>query len=200
MAKKTIKTKKTYWLFIVLGVLLILGGALLAPFWGKVWEGCPWKDLGFKVVSIAMAALLLIYLFGFLLKKVTNSKGTVQVLTIIEFTLLSLIAIGLIFSQFKILNIPDDPSMIIGIAFYIRGVIEIFRAYYYNHNSTYKYPVWWLIIAILFITIGVYLILTNTITKLMILWALVIVIALLGVISITYGIMAKPQKQVKNKQ
>ena len=199
MANKTVKTKKTYWVNILFGILLIIGGVMLAPFWGKIWADCPWKDWGYKVISYTMAVLLMIYLFGFVIKKVTKSKGTIQVLTIIEFVLLALIALGLIFSQLNVLNVPNQPSKIIGIALYIRGFIEIFRAYYYRQNSTYTYPVWWLFIAILFITFGVYLFLNSTITILMLLWALVIVLVLLGIISILYGVMVKPEKKAKNK-
>ena len=134
MANKTVKTKKNYWAYILLGIIFIVGGVILAPFWGQVWSECPWKDLGNKFISYAMALLLLIYLFGFLIKKIRKSQGTIQVLTILEFTLLLLIAVGLVFSQLKILNIPDEPSKILGIALYIRGVIEILS--WENTNPT----------------------------------------------------------------
>ena len=39
MAKTKIKKTKGFWLFITLGIIFILGGLVLAPFWGKVWEG-----------------------------------------------------------------------------------------------------------------------------------------------------------------
>ena len=197
MAKTKIKKTKGFWLFITLGFIFILGGLLLAPFWGKVWEGCPWKDLGYQFISVAMAILLLIYLFGYLIKKIGKSNGTIQVLTILEFTFLFLIAIGLVFSQFKILNIPDEPSKILGIALYIRGVIEIFRAYYYKSDEHNNYPVWWLMFAIMFVTFGSYFIFRGGITKEMLLWVLFAALSVCGIILISYGIMCKPAKKKK---
>ena len=200
MSSKIKKNKKTFWTYVLLGVVFILSGAILAPFWGNVWNDCPWKDLGIKFISYAMALMLCIYLFGFLIKKVTKSKGTIQVLTILEFTLLLLIAVGLVFSGLKILNIPDEPSKILGIALYIRGVIEIFRAYYYKTNDTYTYPVWWLVVSIMFVTFGSYFIFKGGITKVMLLWVLTGALLVLGIVLIVYGLKVKPDKKIKVKK
>lgn len=199
--KKEIKKIKSYWAYILLGIFLILLAIILAPFWGKVWQECPWKDWGTQLVSYAMAILILLYLFGYLIKKVKNSSGTIQVLTIIEFTLLILIAIGLVFSQLKILNIPDSPSTILGIAVYLRGVIEIFRAYYYQKSSSYTYSVSWLVVAILFVTFGVFLMCTNLVSKVTVLLVLVFALVVMGITSIVYGLLAKPEKKkITNKK
>ena len=195
MAKKSIKTTKLFWLYHVLGGLLILASIILAPFWGEIWSDCPWKDWGSITVSFAIAVLLCIYLFGYLIKKLIKSKGTIKILTIIEFVLLLLIAVGLVFSKFKVLNIPDSPSIILGIAFYCRGVIEIFRAYYYQKSSNYNYSVGWLVIAILMVTLGVFLICTNVVTELMVLITLVAVLFVLGIVSIICGVASKPSKK-----
>jgi len=196
MSKLTIKKTKYFWALIVGGCLSILLAIFLAPFWGEIWVDCPWQDLGITIVSIAMAALVLLYIFGFVLKKIINSKGIIQILTVIEFTLLFLIALGLVFAQFKLLNIPDEPSIIVGIAFYIRGVIEIFRAYFHKTSST-SYPIWWLVISILFVTLGVIFMLTSSITKVMILWILVISMLVAGILLIVYGLLSNPKKTKK---
>lgn len=200
--KKEIKKTKSYWLFIALGSLLLLIALFLAPFWGKIWSDCPWKDFGIQLVSYAMAAMIVMYLVGFLFKKILSSRGVIKVLTIIEFTLLALIAVGLVFSQLAILNIPDSPSMILGIALYIRGVIEVFRAYYHQKDSKVKYSTGWLIVAILMITGGVVLITTNLVQKMTVLVILLIALFVLGISSIVYGILAKPKttKVKKNKE
>lgn len=194
---KKIKKSKNYIWYILLGVILLLAAIILLPFWGDIWAECPWKDWGIQFISIAMAVLILMYLFGFLVKKITKSSGTIQVLTVIEFTLLALIALGLVFSQFRILNIPDEPSVIIGIALYIRGVIEIFRAYYYKQSSNYTYPVYWLVVAILFVTFGVIFMISVSISKLWVLWVLIISLVVLSIILIVYGALMKPNKPVE---
>lgn len=192
--KKEVKKTKTYWTYIVLGILLILAAIILVPYWGNIWPECPWKDWGLQLVSYAMAALILMYLFGYLIKNVKKSSGTIQVLTILEFTLLALIALGLVFSQLKILNIPDSPSFILGIALYTRGVIEVFRAYYHHKSSNYEYSVGWLVVAILFITFGVILMCTNVVTKINVLMVLIIALIVMGIYAIVYGSLAKPDK------
>lgn len=196
---KEVKKTKAYWMYILLGVVLLVAAAIFAPVW-DFWAECPWKDWGFQVVSYGLAALILIYLFGYLIKKVSKSSGTIQILTILEFILLTLIAVGLVFSQFKILNIPDSPSFILGIALYCRGVIEIFRAYYHQKDSKYNYSIALLIAAILFVTFGVFLMCTNLVTKLMVLIILVLVLFVLGVIALSYGIAAKPEVKKEAKK
>ena len=200
MAKNKVTKKKSFWLYILLGIALIAGGLILAPFWGSVWAECPWKDWGVKAVSIAIAVLLFVYLFGFIVKKISVSKGTVQVLTIFEFVILALIAVGLLFSQFKILNIPNQPSKILAIVLYLRGTVEIFRAFYHNPSNTDSYPAWWLVVAILFITGAVYIFFKVNIETMMILWTLVVALVVLGIISFAYGIMAKPTKKTKKSE
>ena len=195
---KGVKKTKAYWLYIVLGIILMVGALVLAPIWG-FWPECPWKDLGNNLVSYAMAALILIYLFGYLIKKVASSRGTIQILTILEFTLLGLIALGLVFSQFNILSIPDSPSVILGIALYTRGVIEVFRAYYYSKDSSYNYSVGLVVLAILFITFGVFMMCTNVVSKPTVLIVLVLALVVLGIAALVYGIVSKPTPKKAKK-
>ena len=193
MKKINIKKTKNYWLYIVLGVIIFVFGLLLAPFWGSLWAECPWKDWGTELVMLFMAVVIVLYLFMFLVKKITYSRGVIQVLTIIEFVLLALIALGLVFSQFNILAIPKQPSVILGLALYCRGVIEIFRAYYYHHSMKTIYPVWWLVVAILFVTFGVYLMVKPLVQLTLIVWLLAISVIVIGIFLITYGALANPK-------
>ena len=124
---KNIKKTKFFWLYLTLGALLILTSLALAPFWKEVWESCPWKNLGSFVVSYIIAFIIIIYLVLYLFNRIKKSVGTIRLLTIIEFVLLAVIAVGLIVSRLQIFNITN-PSVILGIALYVRGVIEIFRA------------------------------------------------------------------------
>ena len=193
--KKEIKKTKNFWIYIALGVVLILFAAFLLPIWGTFWAECPWKDLGMTIVSYIMAALIVIYLFGYLFKKIKQSNGIIQVLTIIEFTLLLLIAVGLVITQLKLLNIPDSPSIILGIALYIRGTVEIIKAYYHQKTSNDKYSIGWVLLAILLVTLGVVLICTNFVDKLMVLYVIIFALVVLGLYSIVSGILAKPESK-----
>ena len=194
---KNVKKSKYFWGYIVLGVVVLLLALALAPFWGKVWENCPWKDLGYQVVSYVIAAVIIVYLILYLFKKIKKSKGTIRLLTIIEFILLALIALGLVVSQLQIFGITN-PSVILGLALYIRGVIEVFRAYYYQRSSTtVKYPLGWLVMAILFMTFGVILMVTKIITVDIILYVIVGALGLIGLYLMFYGFNAKPNSVKK---
>ena len=193
MKKITVKKTKAYWLYIALGIVTLVFGILLLPFWGSIWNECPWKSWGTDLVMLFMALVIGLYLFMFLIKKINRYRGVVQVLTIIEFVLLALIALGLVFSQFNILAIPKQPSVILGLALYCRGVIEIFRAYYYHHSMKTIYPVWWLVVAILFVTFGVYLMVKPLVQLTLIVWLLAISVIVIGIFLITYGALANPK-------
>ena len=193
MKKITVKKTKAYWLYIALGIVTLIFGILLLPFWGSIWNECPWKSWGTDLVMLFMALVIGLYLFMFLIKKINRYRVVVQVLTIIEFVLLALIALGLVFSQFNILAIPKQPSVILGLALYCRGVIEIFRAYYYHHSMKTIYPVWWLVVAILFVTFGVYLMVKPLVQLTLIVWLLAISVIVIGIFLITYGALANPK-------
>lgn len=193
MKKITVKKTKAYWLYIALGIVTLIFGILLLPFWGSIWNECPWKSWGTDLVMLFMALVIGLYLFMFLIKKINRYRGVVQVLTIIEFVLLALIALGLVFSQFNILSIPKQPSVILGLALYCRGVIEIFRAYYYHHSMKTIYPVWWLVVAILFVTFGVYLMIKPLVQLTLIVWLLAISVIVIGIFLIAYGVLANPK-------
>ena len=195
MKKITVKKTKAYWLYIALGIVTLIFGILLLPFWGSIWNECPWKSWGTDLVMLFMAIVIGLYLFMFLIKKINRYRGVVQVLTIIEFVLLALIALGLVFSQFNILAIPKQPSVILGLALYCRGVIEIFRAYYYHHSMKTIYPVWWLVVAILFVTFGVYLMVKPLVQLTLIVWLLAISVIVIGIFLITYGALANPKAE-----
>lgn len=188
---KNIKKTKYYFAYIMCGILTLTLALMLAPFWGKIWENCPWVNVGSKIVSYAIATLIFLYLFAFVIKKIKKSTGTIKFLTLIEFTVLGLISIGLVINQLQILNI-SNPSVILGVAFYARGVIELFRAYYHQKESTNKYPISWLIVAILFVTVGVYFMVSKLITTEIILYVLVGSLILFGLYLLFYGLLSKP--------
>ena len=66
---KVLNPKKTkmFWMYFVVSVLLIILGVLFMPVWGG-WAECPWKDWGTKFLDIGIAIVILIYLFGYLIK------------------------------------------------------------------------------------------------------------------------------------
>ena len=196
------KDNKLFWLYIVIGIVFILFGAILVPLWKNV-EWAPWKNWSTTIVNLIIAVFLSIYLFGFLVKKITRTRGqTLKILTIIEFVLLLLVDLYLILGQWiPALNIipVNGACAITGLALWIRGCVEVFRAYFYRKDTNENYPIWWLCIALGFVSIGMWMLVKPFISNETITWIFVCLFFVLGICSIAYGIYSKPSKKQKNK-
>ena len=172
---------------IILGIICLLASLIFAPIW-NFWKGCPWRTWGTQIINILIAACIITYLVLFLSKRIKgNGKRAIQVLTVIEFGVLSLIALGCIFSQFKVINI-QGACQIFGLALWTRGTIEIFRAYYYRADSKEVYPVWYLGLSIAMVTMGTWCFVKPFIQDVVILWIFVVSLFICGVLLLTYGI------------
>lgn len=198
---KFLNPKKTnlFWFYIVSGVLLLILSALLMPVWKSLPDWAFWKSWGTNSINILICLCILLYLFGFLLKKITkNTNSVVKILTIIEFVILTIIAIGCVLQQFKIINVGGACS-ILGLAIWCRGAVEIFRAYYHTGGNNKNYPIWWLVIAIIFVTFGTYLFVKPLFTDLYLLWFFIVLIMIFAILLIVIGVLAKPNK-IKSKK
>lgn len=193
------KNNALFWLYIVVGILFVAVFVFLAPFWGNT--DVPWKNWGMQIVNLVIALFLSLYLFGYLLRKIIRTKGQVlKILTIIEFTLLILVDLYLILGTFglfpEIVGVGNDACAITGLALWIRGVVEIFRAYFHQKSaSSDTYPIWWLCIAIAFVSVGMWMLVAPFISNLVILWIFVCLILVLGLLFIVYGCWSKPSKK-----
>ena len=180
---------------IILGAISLIMSLLFAPIW-NFWESCPWKNWGKQIINILIALCILCYLIFYLAKKVKGpSKRAIKVLTIVEFAILSLIALGCIFSQFKIINI-QGACQIFGLALWTRGTIEIFRAYYYRSDSSEIYPVWYLAISITLVSLGVWCFVKPFIQDTAILWIFVALLFISSILLLTFGVNNKNKKKI----
>ena len=184
------KLLNNYLACFILGSICLLAAVIFAPIW-NFWENCPWKTWGLQIVNLLIASIIVCYLAMYLAKKLKHTKKRViLVLTIIEFVLLSLIALGCVFSQFKIINV-SDAGQIFALALWIRGCVELFRAYYYRADSNENYPVWYLAISIAMVTLGTYCFAKPLITNILILWLFVAALAIIGILLFASGFNAK---------
>ena len=189
------RKSRLYWLYYILAVALTAGAIVLAPIWGST--DVFFKSWGSKIINILLAVAILYYVILYLFKKVRSSRGAVQILTAVEIVLLSLIALGCVLSQFRVINV-SDPCQILGLALWLRGVIELVRAYYYRgSSSTIKYSLLQLAIAIAMVSFGVYLFARPFISRVAIQWILVCALLIFAVFTLLYGISAKPNKKKK---
>lgn len=191
---KMINTKKTsaFWVFFILGVLITAISVLLMPFWKTATPDVFFAEWGHKFVKVIIAVIVLLYAFLFLLKRVgRRGNGVVKTLSVIEIIVLVLISLALLISQFS--KFALDAYVIISIALWMRGVVEIFRAYYLGSGEN-KYPVYKLIFAIILVSVGAYLLSAKVITNVHILWVATIFGAVFGIITFILGFLKKPAK------
>ena len=188
---------KYFWVYIVVGALLMIASIMLMPFWARVAPDLFFANWGGNFIKIVIAGVLFLYLFGYLFKKILAAKITVvKVLTIVEFALLALIAIGCIVSQFAVFSF--DISLILALALWMRGTIEIIRAYYYN-NASDKYPIYKLLIAIALVTLGGFILASNVISSEMLLWVATGVAFIFSLIIFILGFIKNPSEKKKKK-
>jgi len=185
------KRFKLDWLvYFILSVIAIAGGIVMLP--GVT-------DLGGKILNIFLAICLVVYACMYLLPKIKNYRKTPQILTIIEFIILCVLAVGLVLVQFKVFQI-SGVVRIIGLAIWLRCVVELFRAYYYRGEaSSYKYPVWLLCIYLVLITLGTYIFASPFISdeKLVLIMAIALLVVAAGLIVL--GIVLVPKQKGKEK-
>ena len=187
---------KWFWVYIVFGILGFIIGIMLMPVWSKCPDWVFWKSWGMKIVNMIICVCIILYLCLFLIKKVlARSNSVVKVLTIIEFVLLSLVALGCVLQQFQVITIAKGACAILGLAMWCRGTVEIFRAYYHQRGNNVYYPVWWLVISILLVTFGVYFVVKPPFQDIVILWIFIILILLVSLILFIDGFLAKPAKR-----
>lgn len=199
MSSKILSTKKTkfFWVHFIVSVIALALGAILMPIYpDKVF----FHDWGTKIVSAIIAGGLIAYLALFLWKKFkAPQKQVMQVLTILEFALLAIIAIFAILSIFNIGGTIFGPSKTFGIALWLRGVVEIFRAYYHQSDDKEKYPVYLVCLSIAFVTIGAFLFFSNLIQEKHIIWTFVALLYLAGLFFLSMGFVTKPAKKKVEK-
>lgn len=192
------KFLKNYLACLTVGIIFILAAVIFAPIW-DFWDSCPWKDWGKQIINIIIAACIVCYLAFYLVKKLKYGKRVIKVLTIVEFAILSLIALGCIFSQFKVINI-QGACQVFGLALWTRGSIELFRGYYHRADSKEYYPVWYLAISIAMVTFGTWCFVKPFIQDIIILWIFVSLLFVCGILLLVLGFNNKPLKKVNNSK
>ena len=174
-------------LCVIVGSISVLAAIIFAPIWNW-WTNCPWGTWGTQIIDILVATLIVLYLALFLFKKIKRAtKQAIKVLTIVEFALLALIALGCIFRQFNIIQV-NEASQIFALALWTRGTVELFRAYYYRSDTKEVYPVWYLGVSIAMVTLGTYFFAKPLIKDIAVLWIFVAVLATFGLLLLVIGI------------
>ncbi len=189
MEKIKFDFKKNWLVFLIVGILAVGFGVVVIP---QV------TDLGSTILDLVIAILLIAYLALYLFGKVTtSSKGPIKILTIVEFAVISIIALGLILSQFKVITI-SGAFEILGFVIWFRGITEALRGYYYRGNGK-PYTVGLFFLNLLLISGGVYLMLKPPLSQDQLILILAAVLILTGVTFIVLSLINKAPSKKKSK-
>lgn len=183
--------KGDYIVYLITSVLLIALGIIMLV---NDYE------IGNKIINIAICFILVAYLALVIFPLIKHKRGAIQILTIVEFVLISLIAIGLVLQQFKVFNIVGA-CKIIGLVLWIRAVVELFRAYFYRgKDSSYNYAIWYFCLIIGLITLGTYMFAKPFFTDEQVILTLSIICFAISLALIIVGIIFIPKKGKKKSK
>lgn len=205
--KKKLKSKvaKTsfFWAYYILSVFLIVVSILFAPFWKEINNDIVFSNWYKYALGVMLAITILFYVFLVLLKRI-KSKGqhkTVRIIMGLEFSFLILLAL---FCVLKAILLDNDKFQffntleIVSIIMWIRGFVEIINAYYYDKKTNQKYPIWFLILNVMLISIGPMLFVVgikyNQYVDLFVSYTFCSILLFFGGFSFIMGILTKPLK------
>lgn len=151
-------------------------------------------------IDIMLALALGVYLVFFLFDKLRHSKGTVFVLTIIEFIVIAIIAIGLVFQQFNIIVRLSAVCQTVGLVIWMRGVVMALSLYLASLSA--KKPTRNLvkfIIDILLISVGAALSMGTFIPDEAIEWVICVALFIAALVFGALAFLFSPLKHENNK-
>lgn len=168
---------KSIIMFVIAGILITVGTLVLPEV----------TNLGSKILHLLIGVGILIYVFGYLFRKeVLKHSGHILVLSIIELFILLFVAVTCILQEWISINIVKEACKIIGIAFWIRGFIEILRLQI--HPIT-KYNLYKTGFNVLLITAGTWFFIKPPFTNYDLIYELAIIMFVAAIILITTGII-----------
>lgn len=164
-------------MFVISGLLIALGTLILPEV----------TKLGTNILHLIIGGIILVYLFGYLLRKeiIKHSEHTL-VLSIIELFVLLFVAVTSILQEWITINLVTEAAKVIGIAFWVRGLIEILRLQL--HPAT-KYNLYKTGFNVLLITIGTWFFIKPPFTNYELVYQLSILMFVAAITLITTGII-----------
>lgn len=129
-------------LFIFSGFLLVTGVLTLPP-------------LRLPVIKLILAIGLFLYLALFLFKKLREARSVMFLVLLIEFVIISLIAAGLVFSQFELIKI-DGVCRITGLSLWIHATGAMIGEYHAALTRAKRTPLYVFALHIALLSFGAY--------------------------------------------
>lgn len=212
--KKKFKVAKTsfYWLYFVCGVVCILSSIFFAPFWVHFGfnestnkYNIPWASFYTYALAAILSALILVYVFTILLKRIKqkNIIKRIRIIFALEFSLMIVIAFVLLLKAIFYNNenfFFFNTLELLAIIMWIRGFVEIIHAYYYDRKTLSNYPLWFLLINIALLSAGpvlFYIGVKNNDVDLYVSYTICALLLFFGSFLCICGVLAKPIKVIE---
>ena len=189
-----IKKNKLFWLFIVLGAIVLLFGVTLLPVWKDIdIFFASWSDAG---VNIVLFAILVFYIVLLINRNLVKRKSKFIVgITIIELIVLLFVAVSCLLQQFNVFSI-FGPCFVFGLMIYFRGLVNVLEPYFSSistNNSKSRLSV---LVSIVLLTVGAIMMVIKVPNNIFN-WIIAITILLVAVLLILFGILSMPKKEKK---
>ncbi len=165
-------------------VFLALGIVMLPPF-----------HIGDKLLDVLLALVLIAYLAIYLFDKVKRARGSVFILMVVEFVILSLIILGLFLQQFGVFHISSICSAF-GLVIWLRGVVALIISYL-TLSSAKKdkknLPMFLLYVAL--VSVGAFMFAKPLVSDLVVNWAICILFFLTTLVFVALTLLYAPDKK-----
>ena len=179
------RTYKNYIFDLVIAVLALVLGILMLPPFG-IGQYC--LNL---LLALSLATYLAVHLFG----KMQRTRGATFILTLIEFSVICIIIVGLVFQQFRVFELVGV-CRTLGVVLWLRGIVSI-TVMYINlgtlKSARYNLPKF--ILYLLLITVGVYLFANPLLTDYVFNWIICLVMLFSALIFFLLSFIYSPIKK-----
>ena len=189
-----IKKNKLFWLFIVLGAIVLLFGVTLLPVWKDIdIFFATWSDAG---VNIVLFAILVFYIVLLINRNLVKRKSKFIVgITIIELIVLLFVAVSCLLQQFNVFSI-FGPCFVFGLMIYFRGLVNVLEPYFSSISTNNSKARLSILVSILLLTVGAIMMVIKVPNNIFN-WIIAITLLLVAVLLILFGILSMPKKEKK---
>lgn len=165
---------------LIIGILFIVIGILFVFIMPEIGEG---------IKSAAIGIMILLLVTVMIYPELRKPKlKLVFILMVIELIITVLVSIMFM------ANVGGAPSLWFGLVIYTHGVIQLIGGYFSQKSQN----IFYFILYILFVTIGVYVYAANLITDSMLLNLLFVMFVLPGLFFLVVGLIGLKEKQKKS--
>lgn len=190
---KEFPKSKWFWAMILCGVLGIVLGVFLLPVWDDT--SVFWKSWATEGISIILCCILTVYVLCYLCGRFLKTENsTLKTISVIEIAALLVIAIGCLLQQFDVLDF-FGPCFVFGAIVWLRGFVNIVKAYLFRHTKKEKYPLWLVIVSVFMVTAGAMLMVRPITWSNAFIWVVSIAIIAVSAIILVCGFMMIPNKK-----